>query len=579
MKRNPSIILGIALVAFSIGMQAQTRPQPKDTTVNRTVVVEQQYTPDIMDAAKVNVLPKVEEPTVSKKAVEYATFATPSAAIPTATMKAYVGKETKASATPGYVRIGYGNYNNLDLFANYLFSLTDRDRLNVNFSMDGMNGKLDMPFGDARTWDARYYRTRANVDYVHQFNKLDLNVAGNFGLSNFNYEPFAVEFKKQKFTSGDVHFGVRSTDETLPLQFRAETNLLFYNRQHNQFLGGLTESIVRTKGTVTGVINDQQLVGIGLHMDNLFYSKIKKETTGDNLYDNRTTLALKPYYELNNDDWRLHIGANVDFSFGSGKTLQVSPDITAQYVFSDSYVLYAKAIGGRLTNDFRRLEAYNPYLDPIRKVSDTYEQLNAALGFKASPAPGVWFDIFGGYQNLKNDLYQTRDYLLSEGAENWNWTDIMNENYITLRQTNTNNLYVGARASYEYKDILSLSAEGTYRHWKTDEGMTENLNRDYNVALFMKPQFKLGFNAEVHPLQALWFNIGYEYILRAERYTGQYNQNIPAVSNLNLGATYTIYKGISVYARVDNLLNKKYQYYLYYPVEGLNFLGGLSFKF
>ena len=35
--------------------------------MNRTVVVEQEYNPDIMDASKVNVLPKVEEPTVSRK--------------------------------------------------------------------------------------------------------------------------------------------------------------------------------------------------------------------------------------------------------------------------------------------------------------------------------------------------------------------------------------------------------------------------------------------------------------------------------------------------------------------------------
>ena len=580
MKRTYYTIFGIALAAFPAVAQAQTKPQPKDTTVNRTVVVEQQYNPDIMDAAKVNVLPKVEEPTVSKKAVEYATFATPSATIPAGTMKAYVGKETKTSATPGYVRLGYGNYNNLDFLANYLFRFSDRDKLNVNLSMDGMKGELDMPFGDARKWDARYYRTRANVDYVHQFNKLDLNVAGNFGLSNFNYEPYNFEFKKQKFTSGDVHFGVKSSDETLPLQFRAETNLLLYNRQHNQLLGGLTESIVRTKGKVTGAINDQQLVGIALEMNNMFYSKIKEKNTGEQIYDNRTALAVTPYYELNNDDWRLHIGANIDLSLGSGKAFRVSPDITAQYVFSDSYVLYAKATGGKLINDFRRLETYNPYLDPNIRVKDTYEQLNAALGFKASPAPGVWFDIFGGYQNLKDDLYQARDYLPINGTEQWNWTDVINENYIALHQTNTSNLYVGAKASYQYKDILSLAAEGTYYHWMADGGMKENLgSHNYNEALLMKPEFKLGFNAEVHPMQALWFNLGYEYILRAERYTGIYDKDIPAVSNLSLGATYTIYKGISVYAKVDNLLNKKYQYYLYYPVEGLNFLGGLSFKF
>lgn len=44
------------LVSLSLGAQAQTQPQ--DTTMNRTVVVEQEYNPDIMDASKVNVLPR-----------------------------------------------------------------------------------------------------------------------------------------------------------------------------------------------------------------------------------------------------------------------------------------------------------------------------------------------------------------------------------------------------------------------------------------------------------------------------------------------------------------------------------------
>ena len=73
MKRSHYIIGGLALaMSMPSSLQAQTT-QPKDTTMTRTVVVEQEYNPDIMDASKVNVLPKVEEPTVSKKEVEYAT--------------------------------------------------------------------------------------------------------------------------------------------------------------------------------------------------------------------------------------------------------------------------------------------------------------------------------------------------------------------------------------------------------------------------------------------------------------------------------------------------------------------------
>lgn len=232
MKRAFYIIGGLTLaISIPSALQAQTT-QPKDTTMNRTVVVEQEYNPDIMDASKVNVLPKVEEPTVSKKNVEYATTFFPATSVPAGLMRPYTGKETQPGSTPGYVRAGYGNYGNLDVLANYLFCLSDKDKLNVRFQMDGMDGKLTIPFTDSEKWNAFYYRTRANVDYTHQFNKLDLNIAGNFGLSNFNFKPGSAN-SKQKFTSGDFHAGIHFIDETAPLRFNAETNLLMYERQHN----------------------------------------------------------------------------------------------------------------------------------------------------------------------------------------------------------------------------------------------------------------------------------------------------------------------------------------------------------
>ena len=93
MKRSYYIIGGLALaISMPSCLQAQTT-QPKDTTMNRTVVVEQEYNPDIMDASKVNVLPKVEEPTVSKKEVEYATTFFPATSVPAGLMRPYTGKE------------------------------------------------------------------------------------------------------------------------------------------------------------------------------------------------------------------------------------------------------------------------------------------------------------------------------------------------------------------------------------------------------------------------------------------------------------------------------------------------------
>lgn len=53
-----------------------------------------------MDASKVNVLPKVEEPTVSKKNVEYATTFFPATSVPAGLMRPYTGKKHNPAALP-----------------------------------------------------------------------------------------------------------------------------------------------------------------------------------------------------------------------------------------------------------------------------------------------------------------------------------------------------------------------------------------------------------------------------------------------------------------------------------------------
>lgn len=541
MKRNYITLVAIALIALPAWAQKRQQTQDKDSTVNRTVMVEQDYAPDIVDASKVNVLPKVVEPTVAKKDVEYATTWTPSNNIPATAMQAYTGKETQVASRPGYVRAGYGNYGNLDLLGSYLFTLSDKDKLNLNFQMDGMDGELDVPGEDDIQWDIRYYRTRANLDYLHQFRKIDLHVAGNFGVSNFNYLPEGLH-NKQKFTSGDVHFGVKSTDETLPFQFKAETNLMLYQRQHDFFADeSMQEGRMRTKADAFGVIGETQRVGVALDMNNFFYKNAP--------FENYTSLELNPYFELNDDSWKVRLGAHVDLGFGYGKSFRVSPDVTAQYAFSDSYVLYAKATGGKMLNDFRQLETFCPYGILMNQVEDTYEQLNTALGFKASPTPGLWFNIHAGYQSLKDDLYQ--EYAPS---------------YLTFGQTHSSNVYAGAQLSYDYKDLVSISAAGTYRSWSAD----------LDPALLFKPAFEFTFNADVRPIPALLLNLGYQHISREKVAT---EKKVADVGNLYLGASYNVFKGVSIYVRANNLLNKDYQYFGRYPTEGLNFLGGLSFQF
>ena len=534
------IYLSLAALFLPMGLAAQT--QQPDTALTRTVVVEQEYAPLIQDAAKVNVLPRVEEPEVTPKHVEYDTAPAAATQIPADTLPSFAAKETLPQGTPGYVRLDYGNLGNLDAYADYLFRLSGRDRLGVTVGVQGMDGKLDVG-EEYGKWAAYDYRTRAALDYTHRFDRVDLNVAGRFGLRNFN-RLWQLGLGKQRFTSGDVHVGVASTDEALPVQFRAETNLLLYQRGADDDMLDAKEVAVRTEAEAWGSLGGGQTVGVALRMDNLVYRH--------NLYEDYTALSLTPYYACEAGGWKLRAGAHLDPTFCFGQELRVSPDVLVQYAFPARVVLYAQAKGGRLLNDFRRLEALNPYASPAGQLAPTYERLNAAVGIRVGTLSGFGLHVFGGYQYLEDDTYLG---MAGEGFD-----------ALPLATWDTENAYVGAELGYSYRDIVTFSARGTYRHWSaTDDG-------DLAGVLAFKPSFEGDFKVEVHPISPLRVHVGYRH---AERE----GDHIDPVSNLYAGATYDLFSGLGVYLRLDNLLDKDYRYDWYYPTQGINFLGGVTFRF
>ena len=87
--------------------------------------------------------------------------------------------------------------------------------------------------------------------------------------------------------------------------------------------------------------------------------------------------------------------------------------------------------------------------------------------------------------------------------------------------------------------------------------------------------FEANIHADIRPISSVLISLGYQHITREKIE----NERVDPVGNLYLGGSYEVFKGISIYARVNNLLNKDYQYYWGYPTEGINFVGGVSFRF
>ena len=177
MKHISAIIMGVALLPV---VKGYAQEQAKDSTLNRTVVVENQYNPEVMDAFKVNVLPKVEEPAVAKQHIDYATSVRPLTTWNFSPMAPITSEQKQPDAPRGYIRGAYGSRNNADLKASYLWDISRRDRLQFMGSLYGMYGSISSLLPEEGDWKSRFYRTDVALDYKHDFQKVSLTLGGAF---------------------------------------------------------------------------------------------------------------------------------------------------------------------------------------------------------------------------------------------------------------------------------------------------------------------------------------------------------------------------------------------------------------
>lgn len=558
MKKSIYIALWLGSLAAS-PIQAQ-----KDTTLIRTVVVENEYNPDIMDANKINVLPRIEEPSVNKKEIEYARTERPFSAFSLYPMPNLASNPSQEDATRGWVNLGYGNCGNLLGRISYLYNLGQKDNLHLAAAFDGQNAKLE-PAGSNEKWSSRFYQTQLSGHYTHRFQQTELGVKGSFGLQTFNYLPYAGQLSdKQNHTLGDLGMYIRTTDPNRKWQYNGGLDFSHFGQGYSylaqESVDGRSEMNIRAHGGISYQLSSEHLLGMGLEIDHYSYSQDYEfypygtNETDNSInnqafpaFENYTLFRWNPYYLLQQESMRLRIGAQIDWSTGFDSGVKLAPDVLIEFPFSESYLFYIQGKGGIMPSDFRRMNMLSPYWQAIQQLKNTHMQLDATVGFKAGISQGFHLHLFGGYELCNDDL------LIAPYTPGPN----------IMIQGKANSVKAGVSAKYLYKDLLELSGQIVYRSWSTEDGM-----KNY---LYTKPALDLRLNA-TGKIEKLSWEAGYQY-------TSRYKGEMDAISDLYLSLSYPLLENTSVWVKADNLLNQSYQYYWGYPTEKINFMLGANLRF
>ncbi|WP_157807388.1 TonB-dependent receptor [Hymenobacter chitinivorans] len=292
----------------------------------------------------------------------------------------------------------------------------------------------------------------------------------------------------------------------------------------------------------------------------------------DSLKTSRPFLQITPAYELTLDRLALSIGATLGYT---GDTIRrasqfnVYPAIRLGYtVTEDKFVVFA-GLGGALQRvTMYDLTTENPWLAPNQRVADTHRGPTVYFGFNSTPARALSV-------NAKVTLANDRNlYFYNNSRRDSTKFDLVYD------KKSTQLINVHGELLYNAAEQVRIGFKADYNGYKT-HSLAEAFHRPaLQTTLFGTYNMydKLLLGAELYTYSSS-YGSGYVRRLSSGRPVGEVVRPTDTVVDLNLRGDYRIMENLSIFALGNNLLGRKYERFLNYPVKGFNVLAGVTYDF
>ena len=582
-------IISLLLISISANFLSA-----QDSIVNRNVTVEREYQPIIYDAGKIISTPKEMEITLEKTKPVYSGISTPLNI--ESNIQTLDAEELKHLPNPyrkGFARIGLGYPANT--LADFMYPLykDENNRLDLTLRHLGAFG------------DKMHSKTTANLQFNHLFSSFNIfagtrishdifnyygktygknelvilsDIASTFGSAYYNNpenETISL-YNLSGYPLKDTHWrfnafaGASSLPTAESLNYNISMNYNLFKETNNK----ITENQMLLKGSFDVPYEDNRL-GMDVEIHNLSYNNdtTKGFDIANNFVDKYSVLKFNPYYKINGDNWYLRLGVKMGISTGQGRKISPSPDVTAQWNAIPEYL----AIYGGLTGDLRistlsLIYDENRYLTSSIRPKDLYTPIDAFLGVKLSPTYNLMLDFYGDYKQVENQyFYVNRSYnysLISSTLVPAN-LETLYHNRFDLIYADASRLSAGFRGSYDYKNQLNIYLKGAYHYWKVNN----------EAHAWQMPAWDMDFGANMKVGNNI--SLSTQFIFQDGRYAklGSSSQKMHAITDLNLGASYAYLDWLSVFMKLNNVLNSGYDTYYGYQVQGINMMIGAAFSF
>lgn len=490
----------------------------------------------------------------------------------------------------GYVKIGLGTYTRPFLDAYYSSNRSKKKSWGVNAkhysSLTNLKGVGTNLFSDNKF--GGYYK--------HFFKKITLHNKLYYERNKYHYYGFNISdtlipenYRNSKDSTMQVYQNVNYSASIRSINKDSSKISYIANLDYYYLYGKtkLSENNVGINSNIYKYIGREEVgADISLYINNLKQptlniinpSSTQTETNSYTKYAN-TVFKLNPFIKTRRGDFLAKVGAGVHMEVTSQTRFFFYPNLSASYsLFNDIFVPYAGIDGNLIHNNFNSFRKENPYvLENISTIylnknvgfRNTNQRINFYGGIKGSISSRLSFNFKAQYQKLGNLAMFVNDTLYSY------------ENKFNIKYDSIDKTTLSAQLGYYLDEKIKIFLEGNYYNYST-------LVEEYAWSM---PNYELSIMGIYDLADKIIARLNVKLVGNRKTYSlntiegltpesnGKYIIELKPYIDANLGVEYRYNKRLSAFLDVNNIVGKKYQQWLEYPVYTINVLGGVTYSF
>lgn len=555
-----------------------SQEEEKETLETERVVIVKAYTPTISDAFKIKSTPVLNDSlTQQKKDIRYSIFSVPVASTytPAKGRAANIDRPKPIEIYDNYATLGFGNFTSVlaEFYSNFQINRSDNIGLYLHHN-SSQGGIEEVQLED------KFYNTFLDLNYTSRTRDYTYGIEAGVEHQLYNWyglpeTPLLTQEQINAIDPEQSYFGAKIGGK---LQF---DDLYFKKASLNyRFFGDALSSVehhVVAKPTFEFEIGDN-LITTNFVVDYLsgdFERDLDFTSQIPNKYG-VLNLGVNPSLVILRDNLTVNLGAAVYYSIDTenrDNNFFIYPKVTASYRLLEEVVIAYGGLEGKLEqNTYRDAVQQNPFVSPTLIIEPTSTLYDVYIGLKGKISDVVSYNFRGSYiSEDEKSLFvnNARSTLQLEGYDFGN--------SFSYRYDDINTIVGYGELNFEINKKFKLGASVEYFNYNTeDEEEAWNL-----------PEVKASVLMD-YQINKQWY-VGAQLFHVGERmYIDNQVIALPTLPeivtldsyfdvNVNLG--YRLNDQLSFFVKGNNLAGENYERWVNFPVQGVQVLGGVTYKF